>query len=196
MLRPQESQNHPAAPSAPCDTAGESPDNGILEFAPRVFLRVVAFICVCIGHCLLACLLFVCLDKSPLEAGDDPSSLGVKWLPRNLVSAGSSLVPPASCQARGASWASAGLAHEMCSSGTRKAKRGAGGWQDSTNLLSCPRGRPSVRHRDIQSENTQEGRGTGHHVLLTASNTASSVRDGEVEPGVLVDLCESTKGRE
>lgn len=93
MLRPQESQNHPAAPSAPCDTAGESPDNGILDFAPRVFLRVVAFICVCVGHCLFVCLLFVCLDKSPLEADGDPSSLGVKWLPRNLVSAGSSSVP-------------------------------------------------------------------------------------------------------
>lgn len=82
MLRPQESQNHPAASWAPCDTAGESPDSGILEFAPRVFLRVVAFICVCIGHCLFVCC-FVCLDKSPLEAGGYPSSLGVKWLPRN-----------------------------------------------------------------------------------------------------------------
>lgn len=142
------------------------------------------------------CLLFVCLDKSPLEAGGYPSSLGVKWLPRNLASAASSSVPPASCQARGASWASAGLAREMCSSDTRKARRGAEMWQDSTSLLSSPRGRPSVCHRGILSENTHEGRGTGRHVLLTESNTASSAREREGEPGVLVDLCERTKGRE
>lgn len=63
MLRPQESQNHRATPSAPWDTrrtADEAPDDSIFELSLRVFLNVCGFFHLCLYW---AFCLFVCLDS-------------------------------------------------------------------------------------------------------------------------------------
>lgn len=64
MLRPQESQNHPATPSAPWDTrrtADEAPDDSILELSLRIFLNVCGFFHLCLYWAFVC--LFVCLDS-------------------------------------------------------------------------------------------------------------------------------------
>lgn len=125
MLRPQESQNHRATPSAPWDTrrtADEAPDDSIFELSLRVFLSVCGFFHLCLywAFCLFVCL----FGQSYLEAGSCPSSLCVKWLPRNPVCSAllQTLWPDARPEVPVGT--SAGLAHKICSSGSRKTRRG------------------------------------------------------------------------
>lgn len=131
MLRPQESQNHPVAhqlSGTPGTQLVRAPDKNILPFSFRVFLSVCvdSFISVCIGHFFVH--LFVCLHVWT-------DSFGGWWLPffplcemaakkpsvrRALLQ---SLWPAARPEVLAGT--SAGLAHKICSRGTKTARIGA-----------------------------------------------------------------------